>query len=251
MDDPPAREATDGQGEGEVEQKGELGESMAYKMDERKQQLGREHQKKDNAVFKFFKEATDDISSVFAVDAEKRNYTSERVQLVCVFTFIDVVASYWYEYLGKIGTQRDRFVEWVEQYCLTEKNQEYAGTDFVQLTAANFYAFRSSMVHFFGIAGLEGDYMLSIATNRISDDLIEQWRKGFRERGNHVLIFKPKKLHNLVLEGAVMMLDEWRKIIDESQSDETKKWQHIEGIDRIYQKIQLEGAAKVAIPEQQ
>ena len=46
------------------------------------------------------------------------------------------------------------------------------------------------------------------------------------------------------------MLNEWKKIIAESQSDEVKKWQHIEGIDRIYQKIQLEGAAKVAISEQ-
>lgn len=213
-------------------------------------QLGQFHQKKDDAVFKFFREAMEDIGSVFAMDEQKHNYTSERVQLVCVFTFVDVVASYWYEYLNKTGTQRERFVEWVERYCLAAENQECTGTDFEHLTTRNFYAFRSSMVHFFGIAGLEDDYKLSIATNRIEDELVEKWRQGFRERGAHVLIIKPKKLYNLILEGAMLMLGEWKKIIDEAKNDEDKKWQHIEGIDRIYKKIQLEGAAKVSVPEQ-
>lgn len=199
-------------------------------MDDKKLELGKAHQEKDDAVFKFFKESLEDIGSVFAMDAERRNYTSERVQLVCVFTLVDIVASYWYAYLGKIGRPRDRFVEWIELYCLTEKNQEYVGTDFAHLTVANFYAFRNSMVHFFGIAGLEGNYKLSIASNRIADDLIEHWRKGFRERGSQVLIVKPKKLYDLVLGGAVMMLGEWKKIINESQSDEVKKWQHMDGI---------------------
>ena len=220
-------------------------------MDERRQQLGREHQKKDDLVFRFFREVMEDIGSGFAMDEKKRNYTAERTQLICVFTFIDVIASYWYEYLGRNGTQRGRFVEWVQRYCLTDDNSEYTGTDFAHLTAENLYAFRSSMVHFFGIAGLEGDYKLTIATNRISDELIEKWRRGFRERGEHVLIIKPKKLYNLMLEGAVKMLDEWRAIIDEAQNNEARKWEHIEGIDRIYQKIQLEGALKVNIPESQ
>lgn len=220
-------------------------------MDEKKQQLGHDHQEKDNLVFKFFKESMEDIGSVFAMDDKECNYTSERVQLICVFTFVDVVASYWYEYLGRDGTQRERFLEWVQQYCLTEGNPEYAGTDFARLTSDNLYAFRCSMVHFFGIAGLKGDYKLTIATNRIADELIEKWKQGFREHGEHVLIVKPKKLHNLMLEGAIRMLDEWREIINEAQNDEVKKWEHIESIDRIYQKIQLEGALKVNLPEEQ
>ncbi len=219
-------------------------------MNEKRQQLGDEHQKKDDAVLKFFlKEATEDIASVFAMDTQKRNYTSERVQLVCVFTLIDVIANYWYEYLGKNGTQKDRFLEWVEKYCLTNANPEYKNTDFVHLSAKNLYAVRSSMVHFLGIAGLDGDYKLTFATNIMSDDFIEKYRKGFLERGHHVLVVKPKSLHNLILEGTILMLNEWKKVIDEAQSDENKKWEHIEGIDRLYQKIQIEGAAKVAVPE--
>jgi hypothetical protein len=218
-------------------------------MEDSKLELGHGHQKRDDAVFKFFKETMEDIGSAFLTDPEHRNYTSERVQLICVFTFIDVLASYWYEYLGLNGTQQERFVAWAERYCLAEKNPEYLGTDFGNLTVANFYALRCSMVHFFGIAGLEGDHVLSIATNRVSDDLLEQWRKDFRARGHQVLIFKPKKLYDLVLEGALVMLDEWKQVIDESQSDETIKWQYIEGINRIYQKIQLEGAALVVVPD--
>lgn len=220
---------------------------MEHKMSDRRQELGKEHQKKDDAVFKFFlKEATEDIASVFAMDLEQRNYTTERVQLICVFTLIDVIANYWYEYLGKNGTQRDRFLEWVGKYCLTDSNPEYSGTDFVHLSADNLYAVRSSMVHFLGIAGLDGDYKLTFATNRMSDGFIAKYKKGFLERGHHVLVIKPKKLHNLILEGTVLMLNDWKKIIEEAQNNEETKWQHIEGIDRIYQKIQLEGALKVS-----
>src|SRR3990167_1224541 len=103
-------------------------------MDEKKQQLGHTHQKKDDDVFKFLKEATEDIASVFAMDLEQRNYTTERVQLICVFTLIDVIANYWYEYLEKNGTQRDRFLEWVKKYCLTNSNPEYSGTDFIHIS---------------------------------------------------------------------------------------------------------------------
>ena len=216
---------------------------------DRRQRLGREHQKKDDAVFKFFREAMEDIGSAFVVDDKKRNYTSERVQLICVFTFIDVVASYWFEYLGRNGTQREHFLTWVQEYCLTERNPKYSKTDFVNLTATNLYAVRCSMVHFLGIAGLGGDYKLTFATNRMSDDFIEKYRKGFRDHGHQVLIVKPKSLHNLILEGTVLMFDDWKKVIDEAQTDEGKKWGHIEGIDRLYQRIQIEGAAKVSIPE--
>ena len=217
-------------------------------MDADRAQLGRDHQKKDDAVLKFFlKEATEDIASVFAMDSEHRNFTSERVQLICVFTLVDVIANYWYEYLGKNGTQRDRFLEWVKKYCLVDTNPEYRDTDFVHLSAENLYAVRSSMVHFLGIAGLDGEYKLTFATNRMSDDFIARYQKGFRERGHHVLVVKPKKLHNLILEGTILMFSDWKKVINEAQSDEGKKWQHIEGIDRIYQKVQLEGALKIEI----
>lgn len=215
-----------------------------------RQQLGREHQKKDDAVIKFFlKEATEDIASVFAMDSEGRNYTSERVQLICVFTLIDVIANYWYEYLGETGTQQVRFLQWVKKYCLVDANTEYKGKDFAYLSAENLYAVRSSMVHFLGIAGLNNEYKLTFATNRMSDDFIEKYKKGFKERGHNVLVIKPKKLHNLILEGTILMLTDWKKVISEAQSDEEKKWRHIEGIDRIYKKFQLEGSMKVLIPE--
>jgi len=215
-------------------------------MDKEKLKLGLDHKRQDDAVFKFFKEAMEDIGTVFAMDTEKRNYTSERVQLVSVFTFLDVVASYWYEYLGKTGTQKERFLTFTKQYCLTTKNPDYSNGDFVNLTPENLYAFRSSMVHFFGIAGLDNDYKITVAANRISDDLIEKWRQGFRERGHEVLIIKPKKLYNLILEGTLLILDEWKKIINEAQADDNKKWSHIEGINRIYKKIHSEGAVKVS-----
>ena len=46
------------------------------------------------------------------------------------------------------------------------------------------------------------------------------------------------------------MLDEWKEIVNEAQDDENKKMAHVEGIDRIFQKINAEGAFKIKMPEE-
>lgn len=221
-------------------------------MDEKRQQLGQEHQKKDDAVFKFFREAMEDVGSVFRTDEQQRIYASERAQTVVVFTFADVVANYWYEYLDKTGKPSERFLTWINRYCINEHNSSYCGTDFTKLSAERMYSFRSSMVHFLGISNpKEEKVAIGITSNRISDDEIQKWRAGFQQAGHTAIIFKPKQLYNLILDGAMLMLDDWKNIIDLSQTDEIKKWEHIEGIDRIYRKIRLEGAVLVAVPPKQ
>lgn len=211
--------------------------------------LRKDHQRKDGAVFTFFKEAMEDIGSIFAIDDQKRNYTAERTQMICVFAFIDILASYWYEYLNQQGTPKERYLAWYQRYCINKDNKEYGNTDFKLLTAKDCYALRNSMVHFLGIAEAESDYKFVLATNRIPDEQIRKFTDGFKKRGHTVIIIRPKKFYNLVLEGAILMLDDWRGIINQAQTDTVKKWEHIEGIDRIYNKTRTEGAAKVPLPE--
>ncbi len=208
--------------------------------------MAQAHAKKDDAVFKFFKEVMDDVSSVFQTNEHGRSYVAERAQTVVAFTFADVVASYWYEYQGSTGTPRERFTSWINQYVFTPSNEEYEGSVFEELSPDLLYALRSSMVHFFGVAGdPKGIINIGITSISVPPDEIERWRAGFEAAGKKAVMFTPKQLYNLLLEGAVLMLDEWKEIIDLSQTDDQHKLAHIQGIDRIYQKIMLEGAAIV------
>lgn len=219
---------------------------------EKKGELISLHADKDDKVFRFFREAMEDIGSVFRLDDQKRDMIAQRAQLISVFTFIDVLASYWYEYLGKSGTQQERFLAWCDKYCFVDGNPEYKD-DLSKLTSTRLYPFRCSMVHFLGISSPSEGNTITIAPNDSTITLLDKWRKGLKERGHEVLLIRPKALHNLVLEGAIRMLDEWRKNIDDSHADEAKKMEHVEGIDRIFRKIMVEGAVKVALekrPEQ-
>ena len=216
-----------------------------------KKQLLEKHSLKDKEVFLFFREVTEDIGSAFVLEKETGNdYVAQRVQLIVVFTFIDTMANYWFEYLGrKDGTPKIRFNDWCNAYCFNNKNHEYKG-DFLKINAENLYNLRSSLVHFFGLGERDTSFALMIAPNKAKDEEIDKWRKGFKKIGHDGVFIKPKQLHNFVTEGGLLMLDDMRSNIEGSGIDENKKWQHINGIDRIYKKIMLEGAARIQLPQE-
>lgn len=217
---------------------------------DQKQKLWDEHVFKDKEVFRFFNDVINDIGSVFRIHESGHDMVAQRVQLTTTFTFIDVVASYWYEYLGKNGTQRERFEEWLKKYCLTEENHEYKNDKELQkFTATRLYSFRSSMVHFFGMSEPSEGYFIAITPNNTPEEEVERWRLGFDAKKHPTIIVKPKRLHDLMTEGGILMLNEMHKNIEDSRFDESKKWAHVEGIDRIFQKVMKEGAVKIVIPE--
>ncbi len=214
-------------------------------MTEEQRTLGSDHQRKDDAVFRFFRGVMDDIQTLFRTDEQGHPQTSQRAQLVLVYTFIDVTASFWYAYLGKVGTPSGRFISWVESYALTKRNGDYSGTDFEKVSPERLYSLRCSMVHFFGIARKDNEIDVGFAVNNTSAAELEKWRAAWRRSGRDVVILTPWQLYVLVLEGVILMLDEWKGVIDLAQTDEEQKWAHIRGIDRVFRKIDTEGAAVI------
>ena len=101
------------------------------------------------------------------------------------------------------------------------------------------------MVHFFGLSDIKKNTRFAIASNDISKDEFEKFEKGLKKEGISTYMIQTRKLHNLVTEGGILMMNEWRDIINKSQTDEKEKWRHIKGIDRIYKKIMQEGAIKI------
>lgn len=214
--------------------------------------LAKTHQEKDDRVFGFFDAALKDIGTVFKRDQNGRSFASERMQLIAVFSLIDIIASYWFEYQGKNKKKTghgERFAAWINEYGLAPRNHSYSGTDFAKLTTERLYHFRCSMIHFMGMSDGKARPAICIASNEIKKSEVQKMREGFRKRGVQVVIFKPKQLYNLICDGVIEMMDDWKEIILESDKDDTMKWAHMEGIDRIFQRIEFEGAARVDLPK--
>ncbi len=218
---------------------------------EMKDKMLNDHNENEKKVFRFFNETIEDIGSVFVIKKETGNsYVSQRVQIISVFTFIDVTAHYWFEYLGrKDGTPKIRFLDWTNNYCFTDKNPNYFD-EFKMMGSDKLYSLRNSLVHFFGLGESDPMYQFALVPNNATGEKVEEWRKGFKNRGHNVILFRPKTFYDFIIEGALLMLEDMRANIDASGIDENKKWKHIEGINRIFQKIMKEGAVKVPLPKE-
>lgn len=220
----------------------------------KKKEMLAQYKERDDKVFQFFGEVLEDIGSVFVRDDTGKELVSSRVQVITVFTFVDIVASYWFAYHNKTGTPTTRFTEWTREYCFTSRNKEFVGSAFERLDALRLFELRNSLVHFFGLASSkDSPHNFAISPN---DDgkwksVTEKLTKVLKKKGQELTVLESKKFYNLALEGSVLMLDEWKMIISEAQNDESKKMAHIEGIDRIFQRIEAEGALKVQMPEKE
>ncbi len=215
-------------------------------MRENDQNIITEHNRKEKEVFRFFEDSTRDIGGVFAVTDKDIEVTGTRVQFVIIFTFIDILGSYYYEYQGKTGTQKGRFIEWLNKYCLTKENKNYREI-FNQISAEKLYSFRSSMVHFFGLGPNvrgEGHFML-VPNDEELKKIAYNFIKNQKNKGVILFPLESKLFYDLVTQGAILMLNEWSEIINKSQTDKIKQNSHIAGIGRIHHKIMHEGAVMV------
>lgn len=212
-------------------------------VNENNQTMLEKHAEKDKLVFRFFEDTLADMSSIFAKDENGLEVVASRVQLISIFTLIDVFASYWYEYHNQNGKPSERFCQWLSQFCFTEENEEYSDSIYVNITPERLYQFRSSLVHFFGLSRTDTDTFGIVPNDEEAKKIMESYIK--QKKGSVMYMVDSKKLHSLVSEGAVLMLNGWSDVIKEAQQNEHMKMEHIRGIDRIYKKVMLEGAIRV------
>lgn len=217
-----------------------------------KEKILEQHKEKDDKIFRFFREVLEDIGTIFVTNDKGKELVSSRVQVIAVFTLADIVASYWFAYHDKTGTPTERFITWVNSYCLIPENKAFPNSTYSDISAERLFKLRNSLVHFFGLAsGKDEVHNFAISPNNENwMEVTKKLQKTLEKKGQKICVIESKKFYNLVLEGAILMLDEWKLVIDEAQDNEEKKVSHIEGIDRIFQKIETEGALKIQKPEE-
>ncbi|OGM93190.1 hypothetical protein A2333_00460 [Candidatus Wolfebacteria bacterium RIFOXYB2_FULL_49_7] len=199
------------------------------------------HNERKKEVVDFINDVIRDINSIFLCDYP----SSPRIQAIIVFSLLDILASYWYEYDGKCETQSKRFTSWLRTFCLIGQNVEYVkNTRWHKLSSERLWHLRNSLVHFFGLSNESDGIYMALASNKFSDKEVDEYESGINKLGESLVIMvKPKDLYELIKQGGILMLKDWIKNIHEAQAGNNERGvRHIDGIERIYKKIQSEGA---------
>ncbi len=204
-----------------------------------------EHSMREKEVFAFFQAVMDESHQVFLNENNGVNRIPLRIQMIIAFSTIDVLASYWFEYLGQTGKTNERAQVWYERFCRTEENEYLKGL-LTEVTSERLYKFRNALVHFFGLGEDTKDIFIALAANDLSNEDREKMEAAFIKKRNKTILIRPKDFYDLVREGALLMLGLWENVIKEAQVNPQKEKEYLDGISRVYSKIMNEGAKGLA-----
>ncbi|MFA6593891.1 MAG: SEC-C domain-containing protein [Candidatus Buchananbacteria bacterium] len=203
-----------------------------------------EHNDREKKVFRFFNEVIEETNIILLKSEDGHDKIQSRIQMIIIFSLVDMLGGYWYTFLGQNGKTLERPKNWYNKYCATEENIHYK--DFwTELNVERLYVFRNSLVHFFGLGEKYDNIYISLASNNLPDKTHKNWQEEFSKKGDKTIIIRPEDFYNLIKEGGVLMLKEWGNMIKQAQTNRDKECYYINGIERVWDKIRKEGAVRI------
>lgn len=201
-------------------------------------------------VFQFFNDIAEESNIVLLRGDGEGDRISLRIQMVISFSLMEVLASYWYEYLGKTAKTSERSCDWYDVFCKTNKNKEYTKEpQWNLLSSKRLYHFRNSLVHFMGMSEVyEGTYM-GLVPNDLPDEEKENLQRILKKDTHSTIVVRPHDFHRLIRQGGILMLNKIQETIKQAETDKKKKLEYLGGIDRIWKKFIKEGAVKIYKPK--
>ena len=169
-----------------------------------------------------------------------------RLQMLVIFTLIDVFSNYWNVYLDspELGT-KVKFVQWHTTFCRVSENEEYKQSDlWKSFSVQRLYELRCSIAHFLGLSGIQDTSSFALMSSDMPDAELKKFKK---ECGRGVIMIRPVEFYSLVRSGGLLMLEKWASIIKDARNDRDKEDAYISGMKRIFDKIMEEGAKRVAV----
>lgn len=202
------------------------------------------YDKKIKIVIDFLTKANDEINDIFRFkNQDEKDVISASVQLILIFTFIDIVANYYHAYLGiEDPGPTKKFINFVEKFCFTNKNTYFNERRHMKnVTASDLKNLRNGLVHFYGIGTQKN---IIIASNDLrDDDILSVVSKNSIDKEPIIII--PMELY-MIVQGATDLFFENFNIIEEHTAEE--KILKMYALDRIIEKIEKEGAMHVIKP---
>lgn len=203
-----------------------------------------EHEKREKEVLSFFKEIMAEAEVVNLKDPNGNDLISSRIQMLVVFSIVDVLASYWYEYSGQTGKTNERAQKWYDAFCAIERNKHYQNL-WRDVSSSRLYIFRNALVHFFGLGEQNEEISILLGQNNLPEKTREMLHAELLAKNHKTIVVRPKDFFDMVAEGAIIMLSDWGNTIKEAQRSREREKEYIAGIERVWKKVKKEGAVRV------
>lgn len=204
-----------------------------------------EHDVREKAVFKFLTDTTGELTSGFRTFENGSYILPERPNFILCFSFIDVIRKYWdiYSDIPSHEThQKPSFIRWLDTFCFTADNADFMKNKMLQkINSDALYKLRCSLVHFYGFSPDVEGITFSIAPNEASDKWVNETAIKLSKEGSDCCLLRSSDIHDLVFKGADLML---KKIMEKIDIDPQF---HLDGIKRVYDKVQKEGAVGIEL----
>ena len=127
-------------------------ENCTLYLKDRNTKISSKYEEVLRSVIERLRQTTWELDQLFYKTEGGREIIPALMQLVGIFTVIDVLGNYWYEYLGKTASTSKRFDEYLDSFCFTNKNKEFLGRKYLSsITAEKLRLLRNNVVHFNGL----------------------------------------------------------------------------------------------------
>ena len=221
-------------------------ETCGIYLKEKKTKILNEYEEILKEVLDSLLKSTQELNQLFFKTKQDNEVISSRMQLIGVFTIIDVLGNYWYEYLGKNGKPSERFDDFINTFCFIDENNEFSSRKYLQnTTTEELRRLRDSIVHFYGI-GKNGRY--TIISNPSQTNLqkdIDSSIELFRHIKKDIVFIQPLEFKKIIIEGSILMLFKIKTDVLEAKSNQ-EELKVIDSIKRIQHKLREEGASLVS-----
>lgn len=208
--------------------------------------MSNEYEEILRSVIERLQRTTWELNQLFYKTEDDKEIIPALMQLVGIFTVIDVLGNYWYEYLGKKASTSKRFDEYLDSFCFTDKNKEFLGRKYLNsITAEKLRLLRNNVVHF---NGLGMDSSIAILSNLSKDNTqaqIDLAVNNLLKLNKNIVFIQTLELKRIVIEGSILMFERFQTDGVSASSDE-EKLLCIKNIERIRYKLDKEGAMGVS-----
>lgn len=219
------------------------------KIKEHEKQLLKEHDSKEKEVFSVLNEIVGELNQLFFKPEGQGERIPLRMQMIGIFTVIDVFANYFdeYEYNGSTGSSEIRVKRYIDKFILTEDNVEYKNRIYLKrMDSEKLYKLRCGLIHFYGIA-TEGVVIVPNNPNVMTKDKFDEIDQKFKNKGRYLTFVQPWELKKIVINSALEMLEFMKAKALYPDATDKDKMQHVKRIDRIAEKLKREGAKNVPL----
>lgn len=192
----------------------------------------------------FFDWATKEVSEAMNLLHINTASTTQRVQLIILFSFIAMMSRIWNEFtLGRDISDKNMFLWWFNKFVKTKRNVQWKAMPYIyHMKWETLYKLRCSLDHSFGIfSNCEGWQNIMII-NEVSSNIVQNLKEDLlkHEKKIELIPISARDLYLLSLKAGMLMID--------TMNTDQPTIEYLQWVQRTANKLEKDWAIMMKIP---